>query len=139
MTRRICEVGSSRKPEAPTTVDGTKAFNCALGAVRGGPDKAVSISRLMMRPFGPEPADRFQIDAIVCSHASRDRRNKHSSRAAICGWLSVHRWCRRRRGLGRSFFELKFRGFLYLCRRCGLIVLGSAGAVFAPLDDASFQ
>src|SRR5215213_8539382 len=51
MTRRIWDVFSSRKGEAPTTVDGV---NEAAGDFAGA-CIAVSMSRLMMRPLGPEP------------------------------------------------------------------------------------
>src|SRR3954469_8517112 len=55
MTRRICDVVSSVYGEAPTMVDGT---NCRAGEglPTDPPDsRNASISRLMIRPLGPEP------------------------------------------------------------------------------------
>src|SRR4051812_30555419 len=50
MTRRICDVGSSRYGDAPATVAAKLGAAACFGAII-----AASMSRLTIRPFGPEP------------------------------------------------------------------------------------
>src|SRR4051812_15919134 len=82
ITRRICEVGSSRNGEAPTTVDGANELGRAAG--RCGPLNAVSMSRFIMRPFGPEPTtDRRSIELSAAIRAAMGETNIRPVVAAL--------------------------------------------------------